>query len=695
MRSTPSILLVCVYGILGILSDAEAENGHCSGAADEINGCGAGWRNGVEEAALVQLNMALGAGLMKRGISSGGDSSQQPLMGGGFADMMTPVAAGIPETSGQSKDRQFSSSISKSDAEDDQGVGHFARQLANAINSAGDRTSSDLNFFAKRFEEQMFKGLNTTNGDQWEKMLNTELQEDKGKHIDNPLIRVTEAYARSLSEAGKGWDKPPELDAIENQLMTEAMWADVGAKGMPVPERSLVDHYSRHSAQYVNAALILACAFVVTAAMLGSVLEKCMPSLAASPGQPRVPLSLTIAATYVLLIPAWGASVYDAVCILRMPQVGFQYTTIKTTDSMFQYVEALWKSGSGFSAVMVVFFVVIIPIFNLMLLLLGEFWRNNQNPKRAEIARKATRLVQVISKWASPHLFTFIAMISMLDEANHKPAIETQGNLESGFVCYSIFCILSMLTSLAIPVPEKSAEASQSVEVLRPPLVVRMGGMRGVMLLTLANCFFFFIFFTIGLFWPCMSVWSETPLKDGRLNVAMKVLVERGLFDHVDSDLSLLDIIRRMSTRLGDKGELTIGFSFVVLVWFVLTVTVLNMLMLLAAAWELHNEARAELRQEESLRAPRHRQVMTLSKLLSHCSMLDVFIVGLVLFVASARSYHESGIFMSVEPGLFLLLVAEFIHYATIHAVSSTADFINEAMPKTEIKEQEQDCNIQ
>lgn len=59
------------------------------------------------------------------------------------------------------------------------------------------------------------------------------------------------------------------------------------------------------------------------------------------------------------------------------------------------------------------------------------------------------------------------------------------------------------------------------------------------------------------------------------------------------------------------------------------------------------------------------------SKVLKHIEMLDVAIMGIIVVTCAGTAYHKQGVLFSVMLGLWVLLLAEVLHYVIHFQVHS------------------------
>merc|ERR1719199_1895573 len=72
--------------------------------------------------------------------------------------------------------------------------------------------------------------------------------------------------------------------------------------------------------------------------------------------------------------------------------------------------------------------------------------------------------------------------------------------------------------------------------------------------------------------------------------------------------------------------------------------------------------------------SPMLRKTMATVKVLGKISMLDVFIMGVIVISFAAGMYASMGVVFSLKSGIWILLGAECIHYFTFSLVSGACE---------------------
>merc|ERR1719382_2393597 len=123
---------------------------------------------------------------------------------------------------------------------------------------------------------------------------------------------------------------------------------------------------------------------------------------------------------------------------------------------------------------LVVTYAMILPAMKLILLLGGELYRFSPHAGEIAFSRGCIRFVQVISKWACPDMFAYILMMYLIRGLDDNTSVlESDAQLDIGFMLFSVFCIGSTVSSLAVKLPgEDRMRAEALADGTRPPAVI-------------------------------------------------------------------------------------------------------------------------------------------------------------------------------------------------------------------------------
>mmetsp|Transcript_19668 Transcript_19668/g.46079 ORF Transcript_19668/g.46079 Transcript_19668/m.46079 type:complete len:625 (-) Transcript_19668:154-2028(-) len=436
-----------------------------------------------------------------------------------------------------------------------------------------------------------------------------------------------------------------------------------------------------HSKAYNNRMLMCLLGIVIFTAGAGFLLETLMPKLAPEPGRPRPWLYGLLLASYSLLIPGIVGTLFSFTLAIEL--YGLKVTVTQKdpssgepgaiTESMSSVVNELQRTGSTLGAALVVLYAMVIPALKLLFLMVGEFWRYSDDPTRVYVARQSIRIVQLVSKWACPDMFAYILLLYLLRFLDGRSTlIAAPAHLDIGFSCFSLFCVCSTFSSLAIHLPERHLAAT-----VAPEGTQNKRANPGVLWATALLLMAFAASLVLGLYLPCMTMRLETKLlvqPDGPLpRVLLPVIEELHIEDQVNSTVSLWNCVLALA-HWYYLGEATCIMALIMLGIFAIALPVANMIVLVLAAVEVTSPDEPATGGEKP---PRPHGAMAVAHVLKHIEMLDVAIMGVLVVTLAGKSYQQQGVVLSLRPGLLLLLIAEVIHYVTYYMVQNSVKALN------------------
>lgn len=415
----------------------------------------------------------------------------------------------------------------------------------------------------------------------------------------------------------------------------------------------------------LNKAVFFIIGFVVCSSITGMLVDNCVlrKKMKGDPiGRPRGWVVGTLFASYILLLPGWFMTLF-AFKIAAMNGL----MTLKAKDeTMVEFAQELWTSGSAFGFICVVGFAMVIPLVKLALLIVGGITRHSPDDERVTYARRSISFVQKISKWASPDMFAYVLLLYLIRKLNHPPILNGLMELDIGFTCFATFCVASTISSLGVRLPEKKpvkVSRSQRKSHVAAALVVAI-----VCSVVFTACMF------KGLHAPCMALRLDIDLlvKSGQMDASLAQIVsELGLQDIAADDVGLWGCMGEMwtwsfpdtSSEVVQKNyyEFNNVLAFGMFAVFAVALTCLNMLVLAGTAVYFKFQ---KSRPQVALEA-----IHVLRKL----SMLDVAIVGVVVVILAGKIYRKLGVIMSLKPGLLYLAIAEASHYVLYYTIRMTA----------------------
>jgi len=348
------------------------------------------------------------------------------------------------------------------------------------------------------------------------------------------------------------------------------------------------------------------------------------------------------------------------------------------SESMIEFIKALSSTGCWYGAAVVTLYAMVIPGIKLVLLITAEVLRI-RSPRSVRAARMCILIVQMISKWASPDMFAYVLLMYLVRGLDHPPMLKGVGQLDLGFTSFALFCIFSTMASLGIQAPElPTSETAQAVTSEPTPLRRKLRSVAPFV------ATFLFVAFAaslaIGAYMPCMALRLDLDMlyePSGPVPLSFKPFVEAlGLAELVHAEVSLWECLGTLA-KWGASGNANFFIAFVLFAVFAIGFTILDMLVLTVAAWQL----RPSRRQCSDIETAGHstdesqgpRRLLSVARVLKKLSMLDVAIVGIVVVTLCGYVYRKSGVIVSMRWGLSVLFVAELCHYAACHLVTGLA----------------------
>lgn len=433
-----------------------------------------------------------------------------------------------------------------------------------------------------------------------------------------------------------------------------------------------------HSRKEINMALLViigaVCACTATGFAFAAIGSRLIPqkvgvehNVFSKDGRPHPWVVGLLLASYGVLVPGLTQVLFSFALGIQWMGIAVVVTRDRRTgelgpitESMCSTSRALVESGSWSGAALVVLYAMIIPAVKLVFLGLGEWWRCSTDPAQVRTARNCVHCVQVMSKWACPDMFAYIFLLYLMRSIDKRSSfINLASQLDIGFICFSVFCICSTFTSLAIQLPR---EQTKDVGMKEPPLLIRHFGHRGVVWATGVLNIAFTILLVLGLVMPCMGLQIDATLlvePAGTLPAALKPFLDRlHLADQINAEVSVVQCIAALSQWLY-HWEASCILALVMLAGFAVLFSVLDVIALLCAASMVAKEGQVG----------RVNFAMSVAHILRHISMLDVLIMGVVVVCGAAGAYRAQGLVLSLRWGLALLLAAESLHYFTYYCV--------------------------
>jgi len=282
-------------------------------------------------------------------------------------------------------------------------------------------------------------------------------------------------------------------------------------------------------------------------------------------------------------------------------------------------------------------------------------------------------------------MFAYILLMYLLRSLGQRSAlIESPIQLDYGFTCFSVFCISSTLSSLAMRLPAVEVEHGPTKET-DAPVSIRLFGRIGLswVIGLLTSCFI--ALFVAGLNFPCMALHLKPQFlvqPHGPLpSVAMPFLKALKLEEQVNADVSMWQAIRALR-GWSSNGEATAVIAYVMYFVFAVVFTLVDVVLLNAVAVMLGNTDKDLGQNDKS--TLNLGNMMSAVKFAKHTSMMDVAVMGVFVICMAGSSYKSEGIVFMLKPGLLLLALAEVFHMAIYHLVSTAAVHVEGMAGKTD-----------
>lgn len=363
--------------------------------------------------------------------------------------------------------------------------------------------------------------------------------------------------------------------------------------------------------------------------------------------------------SYLLLIPALFATLFN-MTIGAVDALVLEHAS----DSTIEFIYLLGDTGSWLGAVMVAIFALVVPLVKIVLLVLGEFWRCSKDPRRIQVARMCIRFVQIISKWACPDIIAYIFLFYLVRHLN-RPPINGLFSLDVGFTCYTLFCWGSTISSLGVHLPALNEEMKAAS---KEPWPLRVLGRKGTAVAMFVIQLVFVVCFVLGQYWSCLGLRLDQNIlaNNGLPQWQIDVMVNLHVAEHAKADVTIFQCIDMLLKTQAESFDANAILSIIMLAVFVLGLTLLDMLVLSVASFQILSSPE----NSEDNRC----NLITLTKHLKKLAMLDVLILGIVVVVLSGSVYKKQGLVLSPGWGLLALGGAELMHYLAYALVRSFAN---------------------
>lgn len=467
-----------------------------------------------------------------------------------------------------------------------------------------------------------------------------------------------------------------------------------------------------HEEPRIFGVVMLVLLVVVVPTLIGLFLDSFVWRRRVGKGPPRTPAwaVLMFLSSYLLLFPGLFLPIVSNRVELTHPLTHTQIDllTNKKLNEPGIMIESMWSMigymltlNAPIAATLLFLYAVVVPLVKLGLFVFGELARDHANETVAWLARASILCVQFISKWDSPKVLAYVFMAIVVKSFVRPPVLVGTCYLHTGFMCYTIYCIATLVASQAIAVPPAPG-------VKRLPLAFQWFGPRGLLWYGITVVTLFFCLFCKGATTPFLTT-ALDPLREGSMwhkesPAVVGMLASMHIPGWAHFEYTLVSYIQNLMEVLGHHPSMTnvVGFFFVAL--FVVLFTVLDMLCLLFAVVDfsvwygrwgaLRGTKGADLADENTAlagpltvpladRAAREAQdlrrvrvALGASHWLKYLSMADVFVFSaFVVGFSCEASFQVGGMYVSMGLGLWILLVADAIHYAAYFTISYAIEY--------------------
>lgn len=410
--------------------------------------------------------------------------------------------------------------------------------------------------------------------------------------------------------------------------------------------------------------------FVVFSSLFGLVADRfiCRKRMKGAPqDRPRGWVLGMLLSSYMLLLPGLFHTLFG----YKIAVMNGMKVMSERKENTVEFAQELWESGSALGCFFVVTFAMVLPVVKLVLLALGGILRHSKDIAQRKCARRSVIFVQRISKWASPDMFAYILMTYLIRGINHPPILCGNMDLDIGFSCFATFCIASTICSLGARAPSK-----RDLGLDETPKTGCGFQTMTVLLCVIAASIVFIPTLYYGVMKPCMALRVDMNLvfESGEVDISLKPVIEMlHVQELAADDVSLWECATQlykwiMPSDEREYWEMNSLVAFLLLSVLVMLFTVLDMIVLLAAAIYMHTQRRKPV------------VLMELAHFLRKLSMLDVCTTGILIIILAGRIYRASGVVVTFQDGWVLMVVAEVCHYIAYYAVSITSRYCPEEL---------------
>lgn len=271
-------------------------------------------------------------------------------------------------------------------------------------------------------------------------------------------------------------------------------------------------------------------------------------------------------------------------------------------------------------------------------------------------------------------MFAYMLLVYLFRQIDESgTAVSAPSELRIGFTCFTTFCVASTISTLAITAPEVPLDDDESTAPGSEPAAVRWIGLENlpaVVSVLVISCLSIFV---TGMAMSCLSL----TLDEGKIASSYGIpewLCNLFGLSGISATVSLWQASLAMTSyALG--GEATAAVAAVMLLIFVISILIVDLIVLLIVAvcvrW-----AALEPRDDEVVGWAS--EAMSWASCFKHISMLDVFIMGILVVGAAGSAYASYGVVLKFQMGMVWLGAAEVLHYAIYYLVHDAVHFLEE-----------------
>jgi len=355
------------------------------------------------------------------------------------------------------------------------------------------------------------------------------------------------------------------------------------------------------------------------------------------------------------------------------------------TESAMSVARLLLETGSYPGAFFIILYAMIIPAVKLIVLCISEYYRKSSSTEAVRWSRRGIILVQYISKWACPDMFAYILLLYLLRKIpENTDTISAPAKLDIGFSCFSAFCVLSTFACLYIKPPDLPEIPEDRDDAPTAPFVVRVLGEKGrekaFFALAVLAFLAFLAILLLGMSWPCMGLQISSKAFIEPNGPAPKslapVIYSLNLDETMSAKVNVWHCLYALVDWAWTNGEGNCVFALIMFGLFAITLPICNMFAITLAAFQIHDfdKQNSDGKLPEEARWDSCRSTMKVVKFLGHISMLDVFIMGVVVVTFAASMYKKMGVIFTLEHGVIMLFLAEVVHYATYYIICGVVE---------------------